>query len=171
MDRLEEFIKNNREAFDDVSPPEFNWEHLKQPEAKKTKFRTLRILAAAASVALLMGFFYMNLSINDSNSNIADTEIDKELSELKVYYSSQVNNKYTELKKYNTDPDIENDIKQMDEFLQELEEELEDVPTSKREEVIEAMIQNYHYKMLMLDRVLDQIKKSDKENKDGTINI
>lgn len=169
MDRLEDFIKKNREAFDDANPPSFNWDDLKTPKKKETKFRSLKFLALAASLALLIGIFFSTM--NSGKSVNIDQEMASELSELKVYYSSQVNNRFLELKKYNNDPDIEKDMKQMDTFLAELEAELEDVPASKREEVMEAMIQNYHTKLLMLERVLDQIKKTDKDNNDDTINI
>ena len=169
MDRLEEFIKNNREAFDDAKAPAFNWDQIQTPKKKEAKYRTLKFLALAASLALLISVFIkVNIKQEDQ---VAQTELGKELSELKVYYSSQVTNRFDQIKKYNSDPDIEKDIQQMDVFIAELEEELKDVPPSKREEIIEAMIKNYHYKLMMLDRVLNQIKKSEKENKDDSIDI
>lgn len=171
MDRLEEFIKKNKDQFDQAEAPDFNWDQIKTPKKKETKVRRLPMLALAASLSLLIGIFFFATRTQTNQSSFAQTELGEELPELKAYYSSQVANKFEELKRYNADPDVENDMKQMDSFLQELEEELKDVPASKRDEVIEAMIQNYQYKLLMLDRVLDKIKKTDKEDNDDTINI
>ncbi len=171
-DNLEEFIKKNREAFDSEKAPEFDWEVLKKPKAKKAKFRTLKFIALAASLSLLVGIFFFSKQYqNTSGNDFADSELSKELPELKNYYSSQVANKFAELEKYNTDPSLAEDIKQMDDFLKDLEEELKAVPPSKRDEVIEAMIKNYQYKVFMLDKVLNQIKKTSKEHSDDTINI
>lgn len=168
-DPLEDFILKNRESFDSMEVPDRVWNGVNSNVNSEPKVRSMRVMwmALAACFIMLIGcIFFVNRSSSDDNLKMAFEELDKEIPEMKSYYSKQVKNKFNAIKGFDIDGNIQKDLDQSDEFLRELENELKDVPPSKREAVMEAMIKNYQYKLLLLDKVLNNINKN-KNQKDG----
>lgn len=164
-DRLEDFIKTNREAFDQYEPSDKVWEQISKSEQKPKKINfSSYFLRIAAVIAIAVIFSIVAIKTNVFNSNelasqIADPEL-VELMETEAYYAGQVNEKMTEIRKcYNTFPEIKEDV-EMD--LNELQEMYNILRTDLKENiskktVIEAMIENNRYRLKMVDQVLEQI--------------
>ncbi len=165
MKQLEEFIKNNRDSFDDELPSGDLWEKIEAKLENKTvrpltRIRIISAIAAMLAIALISAFL-----INHSHhqgmkvTNKLDPEM-QELLETEAYYASMVNGKMNEIEKcYHIYPelktDIEADLQQLDLMYRELRNDLND--NFYNREVIEAMIQNNRVRLEMVDRVLKQI--------------
>lgn len=166
-DRLEEFIKENREAFDQFEPSDKVWEQISKLKPKrKTKTVTfstyfLRVAAVLAVVAIFSVAITKTNLFNSSQfaQQSSDPEL-RELIEAEAFYASQVDEKMDEIRKcYATYPEIKEDV-EMD--LNELQQMYNVLKTDLKENVskktvIEAMIENNRYRLKMVDDVLDQI--------------
>ena len=164
-DRLEEFIKSNREAFDQYEPSEKVWEQISKStrKAKTINFTTyfLRV-AAVIAVAVISSVVIIKTNIFNSDE-LALQNDDPELLELieaEAYYAGQVNEKMDEIRKcYVTFPEIKNevemDLNELEEMYNTLKIDLKENISNKA--VIEAMIENNRYRLKMVDEVLDQI--------------
>lgn len=164
-DRLEEFIKENREAFDQYEPSDKVWEQISKSKTKtKTVIFTNWFLRVAAVLAVV-AIFTVTITKTDifNSGEIAQQSDDPELRELieaEAFYASQVNEKMDEIRKcYVAYPDIKEDV-EMD--LNELQQMYNELKTDLKENVskktvIEAMIENNRYRLKMVDEVLDQI--------------
>ena len=173
-DPLEEYIQSNREAFDNLEAPDRVWNNINSKVNATPKVRSLRIFMTAAAACLLLlaaCLFFINKNTGDLNLQMAANEVNEELPEMKKYFSRQVSEKVNALKGYDLDGTIEKDLEQSDDFLEELEQELKEVPPSKREAVMEAMIKNYQYKLMLLDRVINELNKSKNQRDENSINI
>jgi len=134
--------------------------------AKVRPIKIFMSIAAACLMIIAACLFFFNQNTVNQNTQMASSELNEELPEMKKYFSRQVSKKFEALKGYDIDGTIEKDLEQSDDFLKELEQELKEVPPSKREAVMEAMIKNYQYKLLLLDRVINELNKN-KENGDS----
>jgi len=164
-DRLEDFIKANREAFDQYEPSDKVWEQISKSKqkGKTVKFTTyfLRV-AAVIAVAVIFSVVIIKTDVFNSES-LASQNDDPELRELieaEAFYAGQVNEKMDEIRKcYNTFPEIkqevETDLTELQEMYDVLKIDLKDNISKKA--VIEAMIENNRYRLKMVDQVLDQI--------------
>lgn len=163
--RLEEFIKANREAFDQYEPSAKVWEQISKskPKPKAVTFTTwfLRVAAVLAVVAIFSVAVTKTNIFNSGNfvQQSDDPEL-RELIEAEAFYASQVNEKMDEIRKcYVIYPEIKEDV-EMD--LNELQQMYNVLKTDLKENVskktvIEAMIENNRYRLKMVDEVLDQI--------------
>ena len=163
--RLDEFIKANREEFDFRAPSPEVWEKI-EAATKTTKVVPLRhyfMRAAAVAVILIAtGVALWQSSINSPArlAENADPEL-KELIEAEAFYSSQVNQKLKEIQKcYYTFPElkheIETDLNELEGMYKLLKNDLEENISNKS--VIEAMIENNRYRLQLCDDVLNQVK-------------
>ncbi len=162
-DRLEEFIKANREAFDQLEPSEKVWENISKPKHKSPNMVNyfLRV-AAVITIAVVFTVVITKTSLFKQEEIAVQTE-DPELRELveaEAFYASQVNEKMDEIRKcYDTFPEIkeevETDLTELQEMYDVLKIDLKDNISKK--EVIEAMIENNRFRLKMVDQVLDQI--------------
>jgi hypothetical protein len=164
-DRLEDFIKTNREAFDQHEPSDKVWEQISKSEQKRKKIKfTTYFVRIAAVIAIAVMFSVVAIKTNMVKTDkLASQNADPELLELmetEAYYAGQVNEKMAEIRKcYNTFPEIKEDV-EMD--LNELQEMYNILKTDLKENiskktVIEAMIENNRYRLKMVDQVLEQI--------------
>ena len=164
--RLEEFVKNNRELFDNLEPSQKVWDNIsentRKPRVISISRRLLKIAAvvtvvlATSVIALQSDLFFSN---RYANSN-ADPEI-RELIEAEAFYAHQVNGKLKEIKKcYYTFPELKNeiegDLNELEEMYNVLKADLKENVANKT--VIEAMIDNNRTRLELVDDVLQQIK-------------
>ncbi len=164
-DRLEDFIKVNREAFDQHEPSDKVWEQISKAKRKpKTVTFTTYFLRVAAVLAVIAIFTVTITKTHFFNSGeFAQQTNDPELRELieaEAFYASQVNEKMDEIRKcYVANPeikeDVEMDLNELQQMYNVLKIDLKENVSKKA--VIEAMIENNRYRLKMVDDVLDQI--------------
>lgn len=158
---LEEFIKNNREEFDDLEPSQKVWEGIKKDSQKQKKLRINPIIfkvAAVLAVAVITTVIVLNNS-NTYSTLSNDPEL-RELIQAESYYAQEVDTKLKEIRKcYYTYPelrnDIETDLNELEHMYIQLKKDLRENVSNK--EVIEAMIENNRYRLKLVDDVLEQI--------------
>ncbi len=165
-DRLEEYIKNNREAFDNKIPSPKVWENIENVADTKKTIRLPRVwLRVAAVVAVVIISTIIVTQTNILTPGVyAGKSTDPELQELieaEAFYAQQVNGKLKEIRKcYHTNPDIKNevetDLTELEKMYNELKNDLRDNISNKM--VIEAMINNNRNRLKLVDEVLEQIK-------------
>jgi hypothetical protein len=164
-DRLEEFIKANREEFDQLEPSDKVWEQISKSTRKTRKVSLAQYfmrVAAVLTIAVIFSVILIKTNVF-SPGGLALKNMDPELQELieaEAYYAGQVNGKLEEIRKcYDTFPEIkdevESDLIELQEMYNSLKTDLNENISKKA--VIEAMIENNRYRLKMVDEVLDQI--------------
>lgn len=171
-DKLEQFISENREAFDLYEPDPQLWKKIEKTTSKKT-ISIRKVMWRAAAVILIFGaslVFHRYIDI----LNIAETANHEipELQEAEIYYSSMVNSKLGELKPMleehpGLDEEIMSDLTELDKMYDELKKDLKD--NVSNQEVIEAMMQNYRLRLSILEDILNELK--DEKNEDEGSNF
>ncbi len=170
-DRLEDFVKQQREQFDLHEPDPSIWLKINPANVPVVKERrSMRWLRVAAAVAMIFGgstaglyFLTGEKAETDQLSNALYLEIQ----ETEQYYSQMVTQRYDELKPFLMENPgakrmLADDMEELDEVYLELKEDLKDNVSNP--EVIEAMILNYRVKLEILEEVLNQL--NEKENQD-----
>lgn len=168
---LERFICDNREAFDTEIPDLRVWSEVSAalPEGKP-KARIISIgwhkhlLRAAASVALLVvglsaGIWYAN---SNQTQAMSMADVSQEYAELQKYYEQDISSKKEKLAVFagSRSADVMQDLDQLDRVMEELQQELANVPPANRQQVVRAMIENYKAKAAILERVLEYLDSS-----------
>jgi len=177
-DKLEQFVKNNRDSFDKLEPDLNRWKDIMKPasEAKTISFNIRNIVSRAAAVVLIFTasyYFHEFRSQQKASEQIANSEninspLFNELMEAEYYYTAKIDERKDEfIKLTNNVPDLQKDmigeLNELDEIFLDLKEDLNE--NVDNQEVIEAMIQNYILKLEILEEMLHQIKiKHEKNN-------
>lgn len=166
IDRLEEFVKANRDDFDFREPSPNVWENV-STETKHTKvvsFRNyfLRVAAVVAIVVISSMLVWQSgiVSPNRFANNTNNPEL-MELLEAEAFYSHQVDKKLQEIRKcYYTFPELKNevemDLAELENMYRILKNDLEENISNRS--VIEAMIENNRFRLKLCNNVLEQIK-------------
>lgn len=162
--RLEDFVKANREEFDNLEPSEKVWKNIEENTRKARKLSPVfYLLRVAAVVILVAGFSVVLIEIGTFKTGQMAKRADPEMVELieaEAYYASQVNEKMEEIRKcYDMHPElkeeIEGDLSELQQMYNLLKSDLNENVAKKT--VIEAMIENNRYRLKMVDEVLEQI--------------
>ncbi|MDO8952020.1 MAG: hypothetical protein Q7U86_05300 [Draconibacterium sp.] len=164
-DRLEDFIKANREEFDQHEPSEKVWEQISESIRKNRKISFIQYfirIAAVLAVAVVFSVILIKTNVFFQGGSVVKN-VDPELQELieaEAYYAGQVNGKLEEIRKcYDMYPElkeeVESDLNELQEMYNTLKTDLNDNISKKA--VIEAMIENNRYRLKMVDQVLVQI--------------
>ena len=173
-DRLEDFVKQQREQFDRHEPDPSIW--LKIDTGSRTdsmkaapERRSMRWLRIAAAVAMIFagstaGIYFLT---GDKAEAERSSGLYQEIMESEQYYSRMVSDRYDELQPFLlSNPAAKqmlmDDMEELDEVYLELKDDLKD--NASNPEVIEAMILNYRVKLEILEDLLIQLKE--KENQD-----
>jgi len=167
---LETFIKQNREAFDTELPQGQAWEHISKsiPKPKAIKVHIgwqnyfTRIAAALALLVVGIGAGIWYERQDGTASGMAMSDVSGEYRELEVYYQRDISVKREKLASFtgSQSAEVGEDLKQLDEIMEQLRKELADVPPGNREQVVRAMISNYKAKTAILQRVLERLEES-----------
>ena len=195
--RLDDFIRNNREDFDDEIPSAQVWNQIDQrlsgnnQKAKVVRFRFSRISAAAAVLLLLTaGALYW---FNSKPTNTTEPSITKAgpatdpsvaekalLNEINPAYAKEVYHftqlielKQEELKQMEKEnpqlyKQFVSEINRLDSSYIALKQELPANPN--REQLLEAMIRNLQVQMDLLNQqlqIIQQIKQSKNKSNEG----
>ncbi|MCB0641671.1 MAG: hypothetical protein KDC44_08525 [Phaeodactylibacter sp.] len=164
MDKLEQFIAQNREAFDDGMPGLKVWASVERELDQGKPNRTIIVrylkVAAAAVFLLMAGGVAGSYVFHQQNVPTSLADISPEYAEVESYYNQQVNQKLNQLVAYRHVDVVEADLKQLDQIMQDLWKELQEAPAGTEEQIIEAMIDNYKVKLEILERVLEKVQST-----------
>lgn len=164
MDQLEKFIRNNKAEFDSSNPDPGLWnaieDRLPRKEAKRLTIWKLTSVAAVGLVLVLSGVI-VGMSMN-SNS-VKSTAEYMEFREAEQYYNMQLQQRVSALSTYTYDPTIDDDLAELKEVYNELTTELEDGMEPNKNDIIQALIQNYQTRVDLLERVLERLEEGQKQ--------
>jgi hypothetical protein len=170
MEKLEDFIRKNREGLDDQNPSPEIWKGIRRDLLSRRPVILKRLAAAAVIIVVVTAAIYHYTNENkDGFMNQREASLMKnnpQLKETESYYNNLVNSLYNEavplLAGY---PDIRNeflsDMSQIDSICTNIKKDLKD--NVSNQEVIEALIKNYRIKIQILEEMLDLLKQN--ENK------
>jgi hypothetical protein len=171
MDKLEEYIRKNRENLDKYNPPSGTWKKIRR-DLREEKTRINRFISVAAMFVVILGtalvMFRLGKGLSENqNGNSSKTGLSTDnshLRETEIYYNNLVNSLYREATPLLTgNPEIRkelnNDISQLDSICYEIKRDLKD--NIANQEVVEALIQNYRIKIRLLEDMLVILKENE----------
>jgi hypothetical protein len=187
--RLENFIRDHREDFDDLEPCVDLWsrieqqlpaEPVQQPKKKEAKSFSLGfVMRVAAMIVVVMGIGFAIYLHSASRRGVDLAAINPVYAKEHVQYASLVHAKRTELLQLaSSDPQLyhefSRDIAKMDSSYKKLNQALATSPNQER--VLRAMIQNLQIQTEVLNQqlqVIEQFKeyKNQQQNNNETKNI
>lgn len=175
-DKLEKFVIDNRDEFDDLEPNPAIWDKIQKKQPKTVKLNWTKVLVRVAAVVVIFVSSYYFHDFMDNRSSVKNLVTEttskegieqyQELIEAEVYYTSMIDSKKEEIfmlaaSNPQLREDINNELVDLDEDFRSLKEDLED--NADNEEVIVAMIQNYRLKLRILEETLIQLQQTNNE--------
>lgn len=172
MNSLEDYIKQNRAAFDTQEPPEGHMDRFlnRLPKQKNKTILYLRTIAAAAVVTLLVTLSGLYVYDNwiDSQKSVLPTLADAgmEYAEAEAYFISTINH-HEQMINQLSEGDLQQErelfkqeMKVMDSLYVQLQHDLQTNPDDPR--VINAMINHYQIRIKVMQRIVVQLKDARK---------
>ena len=169
MDRLEEFIRKNRESLDSRTPSDDVWKKVRKDLRTGRPVRYWFAAAASVAVLCVLSIAFYQLGKNSVEIKLESlTPSGIQLREAEAYYSSQVNALYNEAEPLlTTNPELRaelnNDLLRIDSIYADLRKDLKD--NIANEEVVEALIRNYTMKIEILKDMLAVLRENDNNEK------
>ncbi|MEM9548262.1 MAG: hypothetical protein AAGA77_19930 [Bacteroidota bacterium] len=176
-DKLEEYIKNHRDEFDQDSPPPMVWMNIeKSLDREQNKGAVvkqmstpsiMRIMQIAAMFVVVMGVgLLIGLQINNGNKNALASPQLQEFVEAERHYSNEIDKMWQVVNASSLDEKetIQEDLNALDAVYNELKNELLSNPKADTDYVVNAMIDNYRAKIEILETVLMEYKMEKTNN-------
>ncbi|WP_345950141.1 MULTISPECIES: hypothetical protein [unclassified Mucilaginibacter] len=185
--RLEDFIRANREEFDDLEPRADIWsrieENMEAPVVEMPKKREAKtfslgfVLRVAAIIIVVMGIGFSFYLRSGKTAGVDLAAINPEYAKQQVQYTSLIETKRTELKELTKgDPQLyqefSGEIDKMEASYKRLKHDL--VTSPNQERVLRAMIRNLQIQAEVLNQqleVIEQFKGSKNEPNNEIKNI
>ncbi len=167
-DSLSEFIKSNREEFDNKVPSNKVWGIIEKEslDRKILNWNSVLVWRAAA-----MAFFCLSIYLLFTRPNpsaVANNNQSKDFSELETFYSSQIAEKVQFISENEADNEVDQftqDFQKLDAMYQVLKEEMKIRPSNK---VKDALVLNL---LVRIDLLNQQIKKLEDRRKPRNTSI
>ncbi len=167
-DKLEQFISEHREEFDQELPGLHLWNEIDtqlHPKVRKGKWQIATRAVAGVALFLVAGYFIWgqlyspHTLVNQAPiSQIA--EHNPELSEITEFYSNKINKNMSRLAALgHHDADLYRDMKQMENMYDTLRVEWLKNPHKSDEQLVNAMIANFQHRSMLLDNVIHHLER------------
>lgn len=187
--RFEDFMKENREEFDDLQPRAEIWDNISKeldaweaghaPKKREAKTFSLGfVLRVAAMIVVVMGIgFGVYIQSQKSSGEVNLAEINPTYAKQQAQYASLIETKRIELKQIaKFDPQLynefNNELVKMQANYKKLSADLATSPNQER--VLRAMIRNLQVQTEVLNQqlsVIEQFNQSKKQQQNGTKDI
>jgi len=169
---FEKHIKEQRLLLDTDHPREGHEKRFKQ-KLERQPVRRLNIrhvLQVAASLAIILASGIVIVNLDRSGNRMAQKEVPAAIMEADLYFTSEVNARYDQIREFSFDDSEEkaillNELDDLDVHHHQLMSDLEANPDDGR--VINALIRHYQIKLEVMDQIiiqLNQIKSETSEN-------
>ncbi len=181
--RLEEFVKANREEFDDIVPSPELWSRIERElpmqidhqKKNERSFSLAFVVRVAASVIVVMGISFVIYLRSNNNKEVNYASINPVYAQQQIRYTALIENKRTALKNIShADPELyeefSSETAQMDSVYKKLKRDL--VTSPNPELVLRAMIRNLEVQTEVLNQQLaaiEQYNQMKKENESESI--
>lgn len=178
-DKLERFIIDHRDQFNDLEPDPGLWNKIR---GKETRTRNIHWAGIAWKAAAVVIIFVSSYFFHDYMDERKETRLMEQaqagqdmegfediqvLKDAEAYYTSLISAREEQLVQLLGDDkkileDIMEEMKELDEIYIQLKRDLTDDVSN--EEIIEAMVQNYRMKLFILEDILNQLQKTNMNN-------
>ena len=169
---LEKHIKEKRLLIDSDSPRDGHEERFLQKlgrDADSVPVRKLNFrhgLQIAASIAIILTSAIVLIKQNKSGEKMADQEVPAAMIEANLYFASQVNARYDQIKEFDFENSEEkavllDELKDLETYHQQLMQDLKTNPDN--DQVINALIRHYQIKLEVMDQIIIQLNQVKKE--------
>jgi hypothetical protein len=158
--KLEDFINENREAFDDKEPREKVWKNINASLAlRKNSLWNSVVLWRAAAVLFMTLSVYLLLPKNDVQP--AGQEVLQEFRDVEEFYIQQISDKVKLIDEYERMEGLNgftNDFRQLEAMYMVLKEEMKVRPSDK---VKDALVLNLLVRIDLLNQQLHRLESGD----------
>lgn len=167
MDKLEQFIRDNRDMFYTEEPNEGHEQRFEtrlNRAARRNRIQLIYRVSRVAAVGLILivsSIWVYNQVSQEHNRTIRLGEVNSELAEVEFYFTHSINKTTSQIKELQEPVPEEykeaylNEMEAMDSVYQKLQEDLGANPGEDR--IIKAMIQYYQTKLDAAQRILNQL--------------
>ena len=162
-DRLEKFIVEHRDAFDDERPSLKVWADIERQLKKQSKMSDSRlwIWSVAASILLILGMFlgmlaypklyeYQQLQVFNQSEDFNGME---------GYFNDEVEALFMQLKGDAQAKSIEDELSKIDNQIERLKIELIHSPKKSKEILFQAIIESFEAKVNLLETAIKRKKE------------
>lgn len=161
MKQLEDFIRQNKAAFDDKEPSEKVWTSIRTNMFNTRSLWNSVVIWRAAAVILLGLCVYLMIPKvkSEKEKNLALTEF----TDVESFYISQISEKVNQIEDYKGHDGLNgftHDFQQLDAMYQVLKEEMKVHPSQK---VKDALVLNLLIRIDLLNQQLHKIEEGEKE--------
>jgi hypothetical protein len=168
MSNIEKQIKEQRLLLDSDRPREGHEDRFLQKLERlpvRSPVRRIRFrhaIQVAASVAIILTSAIVLVRTDKSGSKVAQQKIPAAVMEADIYYTSQVDARYNEIRDFDFDDAEEktvllNELKDLESYHQQLMKDLEANPDDDR--VVSALIRHYQLKLEVMDQIITQLNQ------------
>ena len=168
MSEIEKQIKEQRLLFDTDRPRAGHEERFKkklerlpnQRPVRRIRFR--HAIQVAASVAVILTSAIVLVRTDKGGRKVAQQEIPERVMEAEYYYTSQVDERYDEISKFDFEDPADkavllDELKDLESYHQQLMKDLEANPDDER--VVSALIRHYQLKLEVMDQIIKQLNQ------------
>jgi hypothetical protein len=158
-DQLEDFIKANRDRFDDKEAPESVWKNIRRtlPVPSKPWYDNLLLWRAAAVIFMALSLY---LLIPKSNAATENTRVAvNEFNDVEAFYTSQISQKVAlieEISGSESGDEFTQDFQQLEAMYNVLKEEWKVRPSKK---VKDALVLNLLVRINLLNQQLHRLEE------------
>ncbi len=158
-DKMEEFIRQNRNAFDDKEPSEKVWRNIKISLSfgKKVWFNNLTLWRAAAIIFFALSVYLLiPKNIGASKSELISS---REFKDVENFYTQQISNKVKLIHDYKNSEGLNGftqDFQQLEAMYLVLKEQMNVSPSDK---VKDALVLNLLVRIDLLNQQLHSLEK------------
>ena len=163
-DRLEDFIRNNRAAFDDKEPSEKVWTGINASLGlRPTSVWNSIVLWRAAAVIFMVLCGYLLIPKTAENS-VAKDNSSTEFDDVEAYYFKQISEKVEMIDEFHKSEGLNgftHDFQQLEAMYMVLKEEMKTSPSQK---VKDALVLNLLVRIDLLNQQLHKLEKEYKKD-------
>ena len=163
-DRLEDFIRNNRAAFDDKTPSEKVWTGINASLGlRRTSVWNSVVLWRAAAVIFMVLCGYLLIPKTAENS-VAKDNSSTEFDDVEAYYFKQISEKVEMIDEFHKSEGLNgftHDFQQLEAMYMVLKEEMKTSPSQK---VKDALVLNLLVRIDLLNQQLHKLEKEYKKD-------
>ncbi|MBV6655559.1 MAG: hypothetical protein KI786_17445 [Mameliella sp.] len=172
-DQFEQFIHDNRDAFDSDVPELKVWGGIRQ-EIDHRKHRRLILWRVAGAAAAVFGLLFCGAALGGYLTTaspaaiVALDDVGAQYAAQEAAYQEEIQQKYQQLVSLEQAGAVQQDLQRLDATIAELRAELQGAPPNKAEDIVKHLLENYRAKVYILERVLDRIQMADPDFKPAT---
>lgn len=167
-DKLERFIRDNRERWDDKKAPDNTWANIlnKLPQNPESDKKIWKKIALALTLFLAMLILYLILTPRADSSDNQPTQLLEyaeipDFKETEEFYMSAIFASQQEVYEQHIDATLEQDLSLLDQSTKELREEYLSAQGAYKESILRSIILNHQMKLQILERVLKNIQENE----------